>query len=362
MPMNKKQVILSLIMTALISAFMIVSPRYIAMSRTPLTQHRENAVSEGYQGIITVWHIVGFKPYQGSLGTWMSNAAAQLEKHHRGVYLQVDSIDVEEYEARIARGEQPDVFSFPLGCMYAEQLCELELELPELKGNTKEAGYCEGRLYAVPYTASGYLLLHNQRLMQEQGKDAQGMTEMLKSGGASAAGDPVQACIFGVMGEMLVQEDFIEERAVSAFVDVRAAGDLERKVQSGKGFPFEVLSCGNYTDLVQLIGANANIQPEKLPYVYELIELCLNTDEQQQLTEIGLMPLLAEKQTDKTDTEAINILFEELENIAAPNSFLYKTYREQLRISAAEAMRGSVSAKKDLELRLRELVRGAVIK
>ncbi len=360
--MNKKQVILSLIMTALISAFMIVSPRYIAMSRTPLTQHRENTVSEGYQGIITVWHIVGFKPYQGSLGTWMSNAAAQLEKYHRGVYLQVDSIDMEEYEARIARGEQPDVFSFPLGCMYAEQLCELELELPELKGNTKEAGYREGRLYAVPYTASGYLLLHNQRLMQEQGTDAQGMTEMLKSGAVPAAGDPVQACIFGVMGEMLVQEDFIEERAVSAFVDVRAAGDLERKVQSGKGFPFEVLPCGNYTDLVQLIGANANIKPEKLPYVYELIELCLNTDEQQQLAEIGLMPLLAEMQTEKMDTEAINMLFEELENIAVPNSFLYKTYREQLRISAAEAMRGSVSAKKDMELRLRELVRGAVIK
>ncbi len=362
MPMNKKQLAISMIMTVFIIAFMIISPKYIAMSRNPLTQHRDNTVAEGYQGIITVWHIVGFKPYQGSLGTWLGKAALQLEKDHCGVYFEVDSIDMAEFEARIARGEQPDIFSFPLGCLYAEQLCELDLDLPELRGNVADVGCYDGRLYAVPYTASGYLLIHNQRLMQERGADSESMAEMLKNGAVSAAGDAVQACIFGVAGEMLSQEDFIEERAVSAFVDARTSGDLDRKVQQGKGFPYEVLPCKNYTDLVQLMGANANIQPEKLPYVYELLGLCLETDEQQGLADLGLMPLLTEAQIEKSDDEAINLLFDELKDIAAPNSFLYKTYREQLRISAAEAMGGSEGAKKDLELRLRELVRGAVIK
>ncbi len=360
--MNKKQLILSLIMTLLIAIFMVFSPRYIISSRTPLTMQRNAEKEEIYQGIITVWHIVGFKPYQGSLGAWVSDVAAQLEKKHSGVYFEVDSITLEEYEARIARGEQPDVFSYPLGSVYAEQLMELSIDLPTFRGNLGNVGCYDSRLYSVPYTASGYLTVHNQRLMQEMGMDADNILDVLKSGNISAAGNTVQACIYGITGELMNEEDFLNEKAVSAFVDARAVGDLGRKVQNGKGFPFEISSCCNYTDLVQLIGANTNTSAEKMPYIYELMELCLNEEHQKKLMNIGLMPAILDIEIKKAETEAVEQLFKELENIAAPNNFLYKTYEDQLELSAVEAMRGSASAKKDLELRLTELVRGATIK
>ena len=361
MPMNKRQIILSLVMTALMAAFMAISPGYIAGDRMPLTLQREAENIEDYQGIITIWHIVGFKPYQGSLGSWMSSAAAQFEKKHRGVYFEVDSITEDEYDARIARGEQPDVFSFSLGKVYVDQLREMNMEIPELKGNLFGIGCSGGKLYAVPYAASGYLLMHNQRLVQEMGMDADGMADMLKSGNASAAGNAVCACVYGAAGELLTEEDFLEEKAASAFMDARAAGDLQRKVQNGKGFPFEAAPCGNYSDLVQLIGINVNAHPDKLGCIYELIELCLSQENQMGLCDIGLMPAVAEIQPDKADEGAVELLFEELSDIAAPNSFLYQTYREQLGKSAREAMLGSAAAKKDLDLRLTELVRGAEI-
>ncbi|MBR5292787.1 MAG: hypothetical protein IKU32_07755 [Clostridia bacterium] len=360
--MNKKQIISSFVMTILILTFMVISPQYIMSSRRLLTLQRNEQNIEGYHGIIEVWHIVGFKPYQGSLGSWVDRTAQQLEKKHSGVYLEVDSISIEEYEERIARGEQPDVFSFPLGYLYAEQLSELTAELPELRGNLAGTGQCGGELYGIPYAASGYLLVHNQRLMQERGTDTESISVILKSGKADAAGDIVQAYIWGITGEVKAIEDFMEERAVSAFMDARAAGDLFHKVQSGKGFPFETVSCSNYSDLIQLIGANKNIDKAKLPYVYEFINLCLSSENQQKLMSIGLMPAIAEIDRQKADNEAVEQLFIELDNIAAPNSFLYKTYKEQLQISAAEAMRGSASAKKDLNLRLTELVRDAAIK
>jgi len=362
LPMDKKQMIASVIMTLIIAAFMALSPGYIISSRAPLTMQREPERAEGYQGIITVWHIAGFKPYRGSLGSWLADVAASLEKRHSGVYFEVDSITVEEYQARILRGEQPDVFSFPLGCANVEQLLELDTELPPLRGNLQGVGRYDGRLYAVPYAASGYLLVHNQRLVQELGADCDSMEEALKGGSVSAAGNAVTAYIYGISGEVLSEEDFLEEKAVSAFLDGRAAGDLELKVQNGKGFPFQASRFGNYSDLVQLIGVNSKIEGEKLPCIYELIEACLSVERQQSLCSIGLMPGAAEAAPHKAEDEALEILFAQLEEIAAPNSFLYKTYREQLEISAAEAMRGSSSAKKDIELRLTELVRGATIK
>lgn len=360
--MNRKQIIVCLIVTSIMALFMVHSPKYLMSSRKLLTLQRDEENTEQYQGIIEVWHIVGFKPYRDSLGSWVSNTAKQLEKRHSGVYLEVDSITMEEYEARIARGEQPDVFSFPLGSVYAEQLGELNTNFPALRGNLAATGQYDGRLYGIPYAASGYLIVHNQRLMQERGADAESISKFLKKGEANSAGDPVQACIWGIIGEVRSEEEFLQEKAVSAFLDARAAGDLFKKVQNGKGFPFETACCSNYSDQVQLVGVNVNIETAKLPYIYELIDLCLSRENQQKLMDIGIMPAIAEITREKSDDEAIDQLFDELEDIAAPNTFLYKTYREQLQISAIEAMLGSESAKKDLDLRLIELVRGAAIK
>ncbi len=360
--MNRKQIIVSLIVTSIMALFMVHSPKCFMSSRTLLTLQRDDENTEQYQGIIEVWHIVGFKPYRGSLGSWVSNTAKQLEKRHNGVYLEVDSITMEEYQARIARGEQPDVFSFPLGSVYAEQLGELNINFPALRGNLAATGQYDGRLYGIPYAASGYLIVHNQRLMQERGADAESISTLLKKGEANSAGDPVQACIWGTIGEVRPEEEFLQEKAVSAFLDARAAGDLFQKVQSGKGFPFETACCSNYSDQVQLVGVNVNIETAKLPYIYELINLCLSSENQQKLMDIGIMPAIAEITREKIDDEAIDQLFDELEDIAAPNSFLYKSYRELLQLSAIEAMLGSESAKKDLDLRLIELVRGAAIK
>ena len=360
--MNRKQTVLSLIMTIIMAAFMVFSPKYIMSSRTPLTLQQNKENKEEYQGIITVWHIVGFKPYRGSLGNWVSNTAKQLEKKHSGVYLEVDSITMEEYESRIARGERPDVYSYPLGSVYAEQLCELNIDFPAMRGNLAGIGQYDGRMYGVPYGASGYLIVHNQQLMQERGADTESISLLLSTGEANTAGDPVQACIWGINGEVRPVEDFLQKKAVSAFMDARAAGDLFYKVQNGKGFPFETVSCSNYSELVQLIGINVETESAKLSYIYEFMDMCLSADNQQKLMDIGIMPAIAEIEREKVDDEAIEQLFNQLENIAAPNSFLYQTYREQLQISAIEAMRGSEAAKKDLDLRLTELVRGAAIK
>ena len=45
----------------------------------------------------------------------MEKAAATLEKKHKGVYFEVESMTFSDYEARRERGEKADMYSFPLG-------------------------------------------------------------------------------------------------------------------------------------------------------------------------------------------------------------------------------------------------------
>lgn len=42
---------------------------------------------EPYTGIISVWHIVGFKPYSGSMSTALAAIAKGIERRHHGVFL-----------------------------------------------------------------------------------------------------------------------------------------------------------------------------------------------------------------------------------------------------------------------------------
>ena len=103
--MQSKDKIICAAMTLAIIAFMVLSPGYIVAHRRNLTQQYRQQSTESYQGIISLWHIVGFKSYQGSMGAWLEKAAATLEKKHKGVYFEVESMTFSDYEARRERGE-----------------------------------------------------------------------------------------------------------------------------------------------------------------------------------------------------------------------------------------------------------------
>ena len=55
-------------------------------------------------------------------------------------------------------------------------------------------------------------------------------------------------------------------------------------------------------------------------------------------------------------------MYENSSQLAVPQCFLYATYEDQLCQSAEKALSGDENAKKDLDLRLMELVQGAGIK
>ena len=91
----------------------------------------------------------------------------QVEKKHVGIYFEVLSMTEDEAAARLARGESPDIYSFPAGFTDSEGLLELDLQTPKYIGNLNDIGRDRG-LYAAPYAVSGYCLLANSQILQER--------------------------------------------------------------------------------------------------------------------------------------------------------------------------------------------------
>ena len=219
---------------------------------------------EEFGGVITVWHVVGFKPYLGSLGSWLSQRARSVEKRHFGVYFEVESISADEAEKRVSEGKFPDVLSFPNGWCSGSELAVLEGEYDV----DVSSGMDMAVLRAVPYTASCEVMLYYPS----------------KITASELAEDPSIAQDNSL-------EDFKKAKVSCCIADARAAGDLQRALVAGKADYFETLPFKNETELVQYIGIGADCEPAKLPYIAELFNLILGEKAQSSLCSIGLMPL-----------------------------------------------------------------------
>ncbi len=370
--MKTREWLLGAVATLSVAAYLLLMPGYLAGQRQALSLQSKQESGETFSGIITLWHIVGFKPYQGSLGTWLSDRAASFEKKHFGVFINVMAMSPEEFEARVNRGERADAYSFPLGWGYAERFQPLGDIQAEILPALADTGSQEGISYALPYAMSGYLLLSNSHLEQEKGislseetweTDLQGAVDTLTyTYGKKArqryglAGSELQAALLGLQCQVAAYDSFKSGDAALALGDVRDAGDLDRLQTAGKGFTYRAWPVGDYTDLVQYLAVARDTEEAKLAYIRDYFALILRPDHQSTLLEQGLLPAVPLEEETEAPEAVVAALQQSLSRPRVPNAFLYQRYRDALTSLAQRALAGDGEAQKDLAGRMKELV------
>lgn len=267
------------------AAFLFLAPGWFD-KKLALDPYREwlEHKEEPPVGVIEVWHIVGFRPYVGSIGSWMKERARSYSKRFIGVYFDVKSYSPEDAAEQMSRGNIPDIVSFSEGTFDFEALTAFRLFAGE-----KEAAMVR----AAPFCASGSLIVFEPNA-------AAGMSEdELKERAASL-------------------EDFKKGKAVSCICDIRAAGDLYRAQLIGK-CPYFDAAALDEPPLVQYLGITTESDKEKLPYETGFIEFLIGPDAQRSLAGLGIIPVYPPEKPkyeqewldelfDKTDLSAIGFV------------------------------------------------------
>lgn len=263
--MNKIQKTLSLILFAAVLLLIVFLPKYVGtLLDRPGYIDWLRPSREQFRGTLTVWHVVRFRPYLGSIGAWMKKYASVMEKRHFGVYLNVESMTEEDAAVRIAAGEMPDIISFPPGFIQAEALMPLSVDVDV---NVNGGVYGE-HLLALPFAASCRLIIYYPgRISQEE-----------------ITSDRTAAAKYSF-------DEFKAEKAPCCIADARQAGDMARLVSSNKAQHFEALPFEDRAKLVQFLGVSASLADEKRKYAEEYVELLASMKAQSELPELGLMPL-----------------------------------------------------------------------
>ena len=264
---NKKKYIISRIAACSVIAaavlFIFISPRYYGdqLDNDEYKSWLGHEV-EPYSGIISIWHIAGIKPFSGSLGALLYDEAKSYSKQFNNVYFDIKTYSGDEAAEQLKRGYYPDIVSFPKGYFSTDDLisiCRTEDEL-HLKGAV------QNECYALPYCASGYLLVFTAERAEDD------INDLIGSSGSMA--------------------EFRSGKAASCITDIRGSGDLYRAQINGKCPYFEAQPLPESRFDAQFIGIHKTVDERKMSYITGFIERLIENEAQRRIADIGLIPVL----------------------------------------------------------------------
>lgn len=267
--MRKFEKVIAIILIPAILLFVLFLPDYVddKITQNPFEQWLDHK-KESFSGIITVWHVVKFKPYIGSVGNVIKNAADSVQKNHFKVYFDVTTLSLDDALSLVQNGEFPDAISFPKGFVS-------EVSLHSFSENERSAfdklidlslGENNSIVYAVPFVAScEFIVYYPDKVTEDELTD-----EIARRNSA---------------------DDFKKGKAACCVGDAHTVGELMRLAASQKINHFELIPVEGKSDLVQFLGIDKNCDENKLDYIFELFSVLQNKKTQKALCEIGLLPL-----------------------------------------------------------------------
>ena len=371
--MPKIKNVTAIILSVFIVLYLIFSPRYIFATiekgRVPFWQRKE----ESFNGIIELWHIVGFKPHTGSVSSWLGNRTKEFEKKHHGVFVNITSMTIEDYYKKKSLGMSADIYSVPLGLEYSDSYYKLNYDclfesLPYIRSDFINSGMSKNQIIALPFLYSGYCLITNDSLLTAENQitipfTSNDISEISKNMSAennlALCGNPIIAGYYGISTPIDSYDKFKTGNAPLSINDFRSVGDIERRQDAKNSFPISSYSITDFTDLVQYVAFDKNISEVKLPYAYEFISKLYSDKAQSSLALLNCYPVINFENPDKLLKEYNSIAFNAFSlyySPKIPNFFLYKRHYDKLIEEAELSFLGDIDAKTRFANRIKEIL------
>ncbi len=154
--MNKKN-IAKRAAVILLCAFMLAAP-FVVLGNLP----RSDLFVAGarFEGILELWHIESFEGGVGSRAGWLKKRSTAFEKQNKGCLVNVTVLTPEQAQEKLNNGERFDLASFSAGAGFEllPYLSPYGGDVSCVRGDYLRGGQLNGKVYALPYMAGGYVL------------------------------------------------------------------------------------------------------------------------------------------------------------------------------------------------------------
>lgn len=279
-----------------------------------------------FKGIITLWNVDTFEGGSASKASYLNSVCMAFEKEHKGTFIKVENLSLDEMNANIKNGTLPDIFSFGMGLGYVfkeqmQSLTPLNLNLPS---EFYSAGLYGGNLLAVPWSYGAYTLISSTDRIEKASKGVEPLKDICFSLAYDKTSKKSTKHIYSLtygkndyvdafnalsrefdlsVGDLIgsgtidekvssqspyeAYESFALNNSVCLLGTQRDVFRMENRIQNGKEIDALLDPLANFTDLVNFIGI-LDGDEEKVKASKEFIKFILSEKMQAKLASIGL--------------------------------------------------------------------------
>ena len=114
-----------------------------------------------YQGILELWHVETFEGGSVSRATFLERESRTFENKHKGTYISIQTMTLEQFDLNLSAGKKPNMLSFGIGVgsNFLNDLVVLDSE--NVRQDIAFGGKFNGKQMAIPYILGGYGIITN---------------------------------------------------------------------------------------------------------------------------------------------------------------------------------------------------------
>ncbi len=327
--------------------------------------------NESYKGILTLWHITGWRTGGSSGVSFLKKRASEFESVNPHVFIRTVSMTAAEANEAVSCGEIPDIVSYPYGYEISFPLSFLPQK--DFAVNPLSTAY--------PYMRGGYCMLINTDMLSEQAAEVsegwglrpdelltaaqfglcfdseKGYTSLpsvmlheypeakrpnISTWGEgdvpdAALGLPVTSYTDGLTA-------FCEEKACILIASQRQLFEAQALYEQNEAPSFSAYAVSGYTDMAQMISAAESEDELKKKMCISFTEFLVSESAQKKLYALGVFPVLPDIKIYQDD-ECRYAIYELL---CKKNRLLFPQYTNELDELSKKAYSGDAKALREI--------------
>ena len=299
---------LKLLFCCLIILFLICSPTYIFNKNNyTMNINKYLTTKNKKQAVLTIWHIESFEGGTKSRKSYLEEIGIKFNKINPNIYFSIMSLTEEQLFLNLQNNKICDIFSFSVGsgCLLTSYLLGLQNN-KSINNNLQNYAKVNNEILAYPYMLSSYVAISKntdeskplvEKFSLTSNKNVYGF-------GFDVGGNiNVAQCLLnnGINNLNKMQfyscnssydayTNFINSKFTTLVGTMRDYYRCKNREELGKINSCAYFSLGNYTDLIQYIGINKNLDEGKISIAGAFLNYLLSYSSQSILKKYGLFP------------------------------------------------------------------------
>lgn len=261
--------------------------------------------------VLTLWHIETFEGGSGNRAKYLEKVAQNFNKNQKNCFINVKTLTENQLFLNLEQKQYADIYSFGVGSGYLLSSFLQNLDkVNEVREDIQQYATINNRIYAYPYMFGGYVAISRQ--VDEQQNSSNKKIKELVFGNSSFI-NPAEAlnlngydkienslCNYN-LSSYEAYCDFVEHKSKTLIGTSRDYARIKNRELLGTISSCNYKYLGGYTDLIQYIGLNRNLNKTKNDLAKKFCNYLVSSNSQQMLRDIGLFSVLNTKIYDKAD-------------------------------------------------------------